>query len=56
MLPVLEHTEGMSDRDDFPAWVKSGLYEAELALHNSDAAQPLDRRQQEGRPKQRSRL
>jgi ketosteroid isomerase-like protein len=28
----------MSDRDDFLAWVKSELYEAELALHNGDAA------------------
>jgi ketosteroid isomerase-like protein len=27
----------MSDRDDFVAWVKSTLYEAELALHNGDA-------------------
>src|SRR4029077_3594037 len=29
---------GMTDRDDFLAWVKSALYEAELALHNGDAA------------------
>ncbi len=28
----------MPDRDDFVAWVKSGLYDAELALHNGDAA------------------
>ena len=28
----------MSDRDDFLAWVKTTLYEAELALHNGDAA------------------
>jgi ketosteroid isomerase-like protein len=28
----------MSDRDDFLAWVRSALYEAELALHNGDAA------------------
>jgi ketosteroid isomerase-like protein len=28
----------MSDRDDFVAWVKTTLYEAELALHNGDAA------------------
>jgi ketosteroid isomerase-like protein len=28
----------MTDRDDFLAWVKSALYEAELALHNGDAA------------------
>ena len=27
----------MTDRDDFLAWVKSALYEAELALHNGDA-------------------
>ena len=27
-----------SDRDDFLAWVKTTLYEAELALHNGDAA------------------
>ncbi|MHA7289690.1 nuclear transport factor 2 family protein [Arthrobacter sp. MDT3-24] len=28
----------MTDRDDFLAWVKSALYEAELALHNGDSA------------------
>jgi len=28
----------MSDRDDFIAWVKTSLYEAELALHNGDEA------------------
>ncbi|MFE7278612.1 YybH family protein [Streptomyces sp. NPDC057623] len=28
----------MTDRDDFLAWVRSALYEAELALHNGDAA------------------
>ena len=28
----------MTDRDDFLAWVKTSLYEAELALHNGDAA------------------
>ena len=27
----------MTDRDDFLAWVKSRLYEAEVALHNGDA-------------------
>jgi ketosteroid isomerase-like protein len=32
------HAEGMTDRDDFLAWVKTTLYEAELALHNGDAA------------------
>ncbi|WP_211754346.1 hypothetical protein [Nocardioides gansuensis] len=28
----------MSDRDDFLAWVRTALYEAELAVHNGDAA------------------
>jgi ketosteroid isomerase-like protein len=28
----------MTDRDDFLSWVRSALYEAELALHNGDAA------------------
>ena len=28
----------MNDRDDFLAWVKTALYEAEFALHNGDAA------------------
>ena len=28
----------MTDRDDFLAWVKTALYEAELAVHNGDAA------------------
>ncbi|GAB3032575.1 hypothetical protein GCM10027052_06880 [Parafrigoribacterium mesophilum] len=28
----------MTDRDDFLVWVKTALYEAELALHNGDAA------------------
>jgi ketosteroid isomerase-like protein len=28
----------MTDRDDFLAWIKTTLYEAELALHNGDAA------------------
>jgi ketosteroid isomerase-like protein len=28
----------MSDCDDFLAWVNTSLYEAELALHNGDAA------------------
>jgi len=27
----------MSDRDDFLTWVKTTLYEAEVALHNGDA-------------------
>jgi ketosteroid isomerase-like protein len=29
--------KGMTDRDDFLAWVKSALFEAEVALHNGDA-------------------
>lgn len=28
----------MDDRDDFLTWVRSDLYQAELALHNGDAA------------------
>ena len=28
----------MADRDEFLAWVRRALYEAELALHNGDAA------------------
>ena len=28
----------MTDRDDFIAWVKTSLYDAELALHNGDPA------------------
>ncbi|AYG84844.1 hypothetical protein DWB77_07059 [Streptomyces hundungensis] len=28
----------MTERDDFLAWIKTDLYEAELALHNGDAA------------------
>ena len=28
----------MNDRDDFLVWVKTALYEAEVALHNGDAA------------------
>jgi ketosteroid isomerase-like protein len=27
----------MTDRDEFLAWVRTALYEAELALHNGDA-------------------
>lgn len=27
----------MADRDDFLAWVRTSLYEAELAIHNGDA-------------------
>lgn len=28
----------MTDRDDFLTWVRTALYEAELALHNGDPA------------------
>ena len=28
----------MTDRDDFLSWVQTSLYEAEVALHNGDAA------------------
>jgi ketosteroid isomerase-like protein len=28
----------MTDRDDFLTWVRTTLYEAEVALHNGDAA------------------
>ena len=28
----------MTDRDEFVAWVKTKLYDAEVALHNGDAA------------------
>lgn len=31
------HPDGMTDRDDFRAWVESDLHDAELALHNGDA-------------------
>jgi ketosteroid isomerase-like protein len=30
--------DDVSDRDDFLAWVKTTLYDAELALHHGDAA------------------
>ncbi len=29
---------GMTDREDFVAWVKTALYDAERALHNGDPA------------------
>jgi len=29
---------GMIDRDEFLEWIKTALYEAELALHNGDKA------------------
>jgi ketosteroid isomerase-like protein len=32
----------MKDREDFVAWVKSDLYQAELALHNGDSAPRLE--------------
>jgi hypothetical protein len=28
----------MTDADDFLAWVRTALYEAELAVHNGDTA------------------
>jgi hypothetical protein len=34
---IQEHTGRMADSDEFLSWVKSSLYEAELALHNGDA-------------------
>jgi ketosteroid isomerase-like protein len=33
-----EEAKNMKDRDAFLAWVKSSLYQAELALHNGDPA------------------
>lgn len=33
-----EHTGRMTDRDDFMAWVKTALHQAEFALHNGDPA------------------
>jgi ketosteroid isomerase-like protein len=33
-----EHAECMTDPDEFLTWVKTALYEAELALHNGDSA------------------
>ena len=33
-----KNVDGMTDRDDFLAWVRTTLYEAEVALHNGDAA------------------
>ncbi|MET4146206.1 ketosteroid isomerase-like protein [Arthrobacter sp. UYCo732] len=38
LTPGHAHTGAMSDRDDFLAWVKSDLHDAEVALHNGDAA------------------
>jgi ketosteroid isomerase-like protein len=31
-----EHAGGMTDREEFLAWIHGALYEAELALHNGD--------------------
>lgn len=36
--PDWEDTRKMKDREDFLAWVKTPLYQAELALHNGDPA------------------
>jgi ketosteroid isomerase-like protein len=36
--PPDRRVNGMTDRDEFIAWVKTELYNAELALHNGDAA------------------
>lgn len=36
--PCQEHADGMADRDEFLAWVRTALYEAELALHNGNSA------------------
>jgi ketosteroid isomerase-like protein len=33
-----QHHHGVSDRDEFVAWVRTALHAAELALHNGDAA------------------
>jgi hypothetical protein len=33
-----EHAKSMTDRDEFLRWVKSALYEAEVALLNGDEA------------------
>jgi ketosteroid isomerase-like protein len=39
--PWKEDSVEMSERDDFLQWVRTRLYEAELALHNGDAAPRL---------------
>jgi len=36
--PTGEHDELVNDREDFLTWVRTALYEAELALHNGAAA------------------
>lgn len=33
-----DHAEGVTDREDFLDWLKTALFEAELALHNGDPA------------------
>lgn len=35
--PGPEYLDGMTDRDDFIHWVRTTLYDAEVALHNGDA-------------------
>ena len=35
--PDEDDAEAMTDRDEFLAWVRTALYDAELALHNGDA-------------------
>jgi hypothetical protein len=37
-VAVCWHTDRVTDRDEFLEWVTSVLHEAELALHNGDAA------------------
>jgi ketosteroid isomerase-like protein len=32
------HDDGVTDREDFLRWVRTELHDAELALHNGDAA------------------
>jgi ketosteroid isomerase-like protein len=39
--PEREDTSKMSDREDFLEWVRTRLYDAEVALHNGDAAPRL---------------
>ena len=36
--PDQVHADGMTDREEFLAWVRTALYEAELALHNGESA------------------
>ena len=37
-MPAASILRSMTDHEDFLAWVKSALYEAEVALLNGDAA------------------